>query len=84
LNPYVVFRQEQKAANATINRELAALKRAFRLAGKKVGQPPRFRMLRGNNARKGFFELEQFRRALLLHAGRNLDLQVRLPPEGRL
>ena len=37
LNTYIVFRQEEKAANATINRELAALKRAFRLAGKKGG-----------------------------------------------
>lgn len=66
LNSYIVFREEQEAANATINRELAALKRAFRLAGKKVGQPPRFRMLRENNARKGFFEPEQFR-AVLQH-----------------
>jgi integrase len=66
LNAYVVFRQEEKAANATINREFAALKRAFRLAGKKVGLPPRFRMLRENNARKGFFEPEQFN-AVLQH-----------------
>jgi hypothetical protein len=41
-----VHRQDQEAANATINRELAALKRRFRLAGKKVGQVPRFQMLR--------------------------------------
>jgi integrase len=66
LNAYIVFRQEEKAANATINRELAALKRAFRLAGRKVGQLPRFRMLRENNARKGFFEAEQFE-AVLQH-----------------
>jgi integrase len=61
LNSYIVYRQDQRAANATINRELAALKRAFRLAGKNVGSPPRFRMLRENNARKGFFEPEQFK-----------------------
>jgi len=66
LNAYIVFRQQEHAANATINRELAALKRAFRLAGKKVGQPPRFSMLRENNARKGFFEPEQFK-AVLQH-----------------
>ena len=66
LNAYIVFRQQEHAANATINRELAALKRAFRLAGKKVGQPPRFPMLRENNARKGFFEAEQFK-AVLQH-----------------
>ncbi len=44
LSSYIVYRQEQGGANATINRELAALKRAFRLAGRKVGQPPRFRI----------------------------------------
>jgi len=66
LSSYIVYRQEQGAANATINRELAALKRAFRLAGRKVGQQPRFRMLRENNARKGFFEPEQFE-AVLKH-----------------
>jgi integrase len=71
LNAYVVFRQEERAANATINRELAALKRAFRLAGKKVGMPPRFRMLRENNARKGFFEPEQFK-AVLQHLPEDL------------
>ena len=32
-----------------------ATKRAFRLAGKKVGQPPRFQILTGNHACKGFF-----------------------------
>lgn len=66
LSAYIVHRQDQDAANATINRELAALKRAFRLAGKKVGQVPRFQMLRENNARKGFFEQEQFQ-AVLRH-----------------
>lgn len=66
LTAYIVHRQEEKAANATINRELAALKRAFRLAGKKAGVPPRFRMLRENNARKGFFEPEQFKAVLEL------------------
>ncbi len=66
LASYVVHRQQRQAANATINRELAALKRAFRLAGSKVGPPPHFRMLRENNARKGFFEPEQFK-AVLQH-----------------
>jgi integrase len=70
-NAYIVFRQEEKAANATINRELAALKRAFRLACKKAGMPPRFRMLRENNARKGFFEPEQFK-AVLQHLPEDL------------
>jgi integrase len=60
LSAYIVHRQGQDAANATINRELAALKRGFRLAGKKVGQVPQFQMLQENNTRKGFFEPEQF------------------------
>jgi hypothetical protein len=34
---YIAYRQDEKAAAATINRELAALKRAFRL-GEKVGK----------------------------------------------
>jgi integrase len=66
LGAYIVYRQEQQAANATINRELAALKRGFRLAGRKVGREPRFQMLQENNTRKGFFEPEQFQ-AVLKH-----------------
>ena len=38
-------------------RALAPL-RAFRLAGKKVGQPPRFQILTENRARKGFFAVK--------------------------
>lgn len=50
------------AANATINRELAALKRVFTLAvqaGKLHGKP-HILMLREDNVRRGFFEAEQF------------------------
>ena len=71
LSAYIVHRQDQEAANATINRELAALKRSFRLAGKKVGQVPRFQMLQENNTRKGFFEPEQFQ-AVLKHLPEHL------------
>jgi integrase len=53
---YIVGRLDAKAKAATINRELAALKRAFRLA---EVQRPAFRMLRENNVRAGFFEPEQ-------------------------
>jgi len=63
---YVVHRQDEKAAAATINRELAALKRAFRL-GEKVGkviQRPEVSMLREDNRRKGFFEAEEYRAVL--------------------
>jgi integrase len=60
---YIANRQDEKAAAATINRELAALKRAFRL-GEKVGkviQRPEVSMLREDNRRKGFFEAEEYR-----------------------
>jgi integrase len=59
---YALQRKAEGAANATINRELAALKRAFRLASKarKVGFVPAIDMLREDNARKGFFEPAQF------------------------
>src|SRR5215470_2047775 len=48
----------ERAANSTINRELAALKRMFRLAEKvgKVLRRPAIDMLQEHNARTGFFE----------------------------
>lgn len=62
ITAYVVARQAAKAANATINRELAALKGMFRLAeiSGKVAQRPYVPMLREDNARKGFFEAAEF------------------------
>ena len=50
------------AANATINRELAALKRMFTLAVQagKLHAKPYIPMLREDNVRRGFFEPEQF------------------------
>ena len=65
---YVRHRQEQQAANATINRELAALKRMFRL-GEKVGRVvrrPYIDMLQEHKARTGFFERSEFD-AVLAH-----------------
>ena len=58
----MVARQAAKAANTTINRELAAHKRMFRLAeiSGKVMQRPHVPMLREDNARKGFFEAAEF------------------------
>src|SRR5262249_3468828 len=55
---YVRHRHGERAANATINRELAALKRMFRLAEKvgKVLRRPAIDMLQEHNARTGFFE----------------------------
>ena len=63
---YVRHRQQQKAANATINRELAALKRMFRLGEKaaKVARRPHIDMLEERNVRTGFFEPDQFRAVL--------------------
>jgi integrase len=62
ITSYVAMRREAKAANATINRELAALKRAFRLAHRagRVAAVPHITLLHEANARKGFFEEEQF------------------------
>jgi integrase len=59
---YVKDRQEAGAANATINRELAALKRMFTLAvrARKLVTRPHIPLLAEHNARQGFFEVEQF------------------------
>lgn len=55
---YIEKRQKEEASNATINRELAALKRMFSL-GMKASPPKVYRMppiphLKENNVRKGF------------------------------
>ncbi len=59
---YVDERQKAGASNATINRELSALRRMYTLAvdaGKLLARP-KVRLLEENNARQGFFEREQF------------------------
>ena len=57
INRYVEHRQAE-AKNATINRELAALRRMFSLAMQasppKVGRAPKIRRLPEDNVRKGF------------------------------
>jgi len=62
---YVEKRQEQKFSNATINRELAALRRMFKLAVRaKIltpSQVPSFEILQEAPPRSGFFEPEMFR-----------------------
>jgi hypothetical protein len=61
---YVDARQQEGAENATINRELAALKRAFNLGYKatppKVHRVPAFSHLKENNVRTGFLEDNQY------------------------
>ena len=56
--------QQELPRNATRNRELAALKRAYSIELKatppKIPTRPSFEMLRENNARRGFFERDQF------------------------
>jgi hypothetical protein len=59
---------KDKAAPATVNRELASLKRMFRLGLRQgmVATMPYIAMLAEHNVRKGFFELDQFQ-AILKH-----------------
>jgi integrase len=66
ISRYVDSRQQEAAKNATINRELAALKRMFRLGQQatppKVLRMPNFPHLHENNVRTGFLEDSQFRK----------------------
>ena len=70
---YISHRMDQGAAHGTINRELAALKRAFNLASRctppKVSGVPYVPMLAERNVRQGFFEHDEF-----------LALREALPP----
>jgi integrase len=63
ISAYQAERLEQGAKPATVNYELAVLRRAFRLGGcaGKVAARPEIQMLHVENARKGFFEPEQYR-----------------------
>jgi integrase len=66
LERYVDKRRAEYASNATINRELACLKRMLRLAYQasppRVPSVPHFPHLKENNARQGFVSPEQFAR----------------------
>jgi integrase len=61
---YIERRLSEGLANGTINRELAALKKAFNLAARctppKVALVPYIPMLKESNVRKGFFEHGEF------------------------
>jgi len=60
INQYIEMRLEEGAANGTINRELAALKRLLNIGARqtppKVGMLPYIPMLKERNVRQGFFE----------------------------
>lgn len=61
---YIEERQANGSANATINRELSVMKRAFNLSDRctppKVAHVPYIPMLKEKNVRKGFIEYETY------------------------
>ncbi len=61
---YIARRQEEKAKNSSINRELVALKRMFSLAVQRgrISAAPYIPHLRERNVRKGFVEDADYRR----------------------
>ena len=69
---YALRRQQEGARNATINRELAVLNRAFTLAiaAGTVPARPHVALLREDNVRRGFFERNEFE-----------SVRRRLPPD---
>jgi integrase len=62
IGKYVRQRQQEGAANGSINRELAALKRAFTLATRagRLRSAPHIPLLEENNSRRGFIDHGNF------------------------
>jgi integrase len=74
IQSYIKKRMEEGLSNASINRELAALKRMFNLGKQctpsRVDQVPYIPMLKESNVRKGFFEQGEYlalKQALPVH-----------------
>src|SRR5262245_17626470 len=63
---FIARRQEEGASNGEINRELAALKRAYNLAqrAEKIAKKPYIPKLEEDNGRQGFFERWEFEAVL--------------------
>jgi len=78
IEDYQTERIKAGAARATVNRDLAALRRAFRLALRRqeLSQMPYIGMLPENNARQGFFEQDEFD-AVLTHLPNELQAPLR-------
>jgi len=68
LRAFIKRRQEEGAANAEINRELATLRRGFNLAlqAERIPRMPHFPRLQESAPRAGFFEVDEFH-AVLQH-----------------
>lgn len=66
VDEYIKHRHDQKKKPATINRELAILKRGFNLlwGNGLIGTLPPIRMLREDNIRTGFFEHWEYTRLM--------------------
>lgn len=62
IDDYILQRRSEEASNATINRELVTIKRAFNLGIQKriVSDRPHISLLEEDNVRQGFFEREAY------------------------
>ena len=58
LKRYILRCRDEKAADATINREMAIIRRSFTIASK--SNPPKVPLLEEQNIREGFLEYDQY------------------------